>query len=369
MAYSSEESAAIRDEISAAQRGDAAFGSAPTTPPAEAEVNAQSPVGTSATVVTMLSRDVEPTPASPLLYRERCYFAPPGIDSKGAHALLNQELFALQRSLAGRDRGILVSLALFDHYFEVRPERGPIATLEWKDWRGDAAFAWLGGGTAAASTTPSINPVEIERPPHESGIRAPSAAMATPLATAPAMSDAWAGRDVTGEQDRRLAHAFEAAQDLYFLGSVADGLDFGVKLLAELIPCDAISGCLYDINTNEFRFVALTGPGAEERRAQAVPATAGIMGAAAHAPGDSLLVRNATADERYDPSVDGRIGIAARTMLLFPMRSGESLLGILQLVNRERRDFSDGDIAVGAYVAKQVGEFLQNKRVSARQPR
>lgn len=370
MAYSSEESAAVREELTAAQRNDAALLGGQTLPAQGPDLNAMDLSSTPATVVTILSRDAEPTPASPLLYRERCYFAPAGTDSQSARALLTQELLGLQRTLAGRDRGILVSLALFDHYFEVRPERGPIATLEWKDWRGDPVFVWHNAATAEpAQAAPSSNTSDVESSPHESGIRAPSAALATPFATVPAPSDAWAGRDVTGEQDRRLAHAFEAAQDLYFLGSVADGLDFGVKLLAELIPCEAISGCLYDINTNEFRFVALTGPGADDRRAQAVPATSGIMGVAAQAPEELTLVRDVATDERFDPGIDGRTGLTPRSMLLFPMRSGESLLGMLQLINRERREFTDGDVAVGAYVAKQVGEFLQTKRATARQPR
>jgi hypothetical protein len=360
MAYSSEESAVVREQLAAAQ---------PNHPELVANVHAANTGSASDAVVTLLSRDADPSPASPLLYRERCYFAPAATDPQTAQALLTRELLDLQRELAGRDRGTFISLALFDHLFEVRPERGPLATLEWKDWRGEPVFAWHGAAATSAARADPTGQRPTEHSPHESGIRAPSAALATPLAPAPTPADAWAGRDVTGEQDRRLAQAFEAAQDLYFLGSVADGLDFGVKLLAELIPCEATSGCLYDINTNEFRFVALTGPGAEERRAQAVPATSGLMGIAAHAPEDFLLLRTVSADERFDPVVDGRGGITPRNMLLFPMRSGETLLGILQLINRERRDFTDGDLSVGAYIAKQLGEFLQSKRASVGKPR
>jgi GAF domain-containing protein len=158
-------------------------------------------------------------------------------------------------------------------------------------------------------------------------------------------------------------------QDLYFLNSAADGLDFAVKLLSDLIACEAASACLYDINTDELRFVALSGPGADERRAQAVPATSGILGAAAHTLTEVTAIADAQADDRFDPSVDGRQGLLVRNMLVFPLRSGDTLLGVVQLLNRARRPFTDGDTSVGLYVARQVAEFLQQKRSVSRRPR
>ncbi len=435
MAYSPEESAKLREQLVGAQpahgpRGQSAPPSRPAThtPP---EPGATEPVatrGTEATstaptrratmaymenpfaaastaVVLLLSRDEEPSDASPITYRERCYFAPNGCDSVQARATLTQELMGFQRTLQGRGPGVLVNLALFDHYFTDRPERGPIASLEWKGWRGEPKFVFLAdapptqsaAAPEAAPTLPStpgepvrtsFSPTPVsapERPevpiakapvldavpqaasaietpkPVAQPAPAPSAAMATPAPHEP-----FRPREATGEQDRRLAHAFEAAQDLYFLGSAADGLDFGVKLLSELIACEAVAGCLYDINTNELRFVALTGPGAEERKAQGVSASTGILGAAAQSTEDVLSVPDVALDSRYDAAVDGRSGLEVRNMAVFPMRTGDTLLGVMQLINRERRAFTDGDLAVAAYVAKQVGEFLQSKRSTSR---
>jgi GAF domain-containing protein len=170
-------------------------------------------------------------------------------------------------------------------------------------------------------------------------------------------------RESTGEQDLRLTIAFEAVQDLYFLATPADGLDFAVKLLAELVPCEAISGCIYDINTDEFRFVALTGEGASDRRAAAVRSNQGLFGVAAHGGRDSLIVADVMSEARFDPEVDGRQNLAARNMAFFVLHKADQLFGMLQLINRDSgRAFSEADIAVASYVANQMTAFLREKR-------
>lgn len=170
-------------------------------------------------------------------------------------------------------------------------------------------------------------------------------------------------RESTGEQDLRLTVAFEAVQDLYFLATPADGLDFAVKLLAELVPSEAISGCIYDINTDEFRFVALTGEGASNRRAAAVRSTQGLFGAAAHSGLDNLIIPDVMNDPRFDPEVDGRQDMAIRNMAFFVLHKADQLFGMLQLINRDSgKVFSDADVAVASYVANQMTTFLREKR-------
>jgi GAF domain-containing protein len=160
-----------------------------------------------------------------------------------------------------------------------------------------------------------------------------------------------------------LTVAFEAVQDLYFLATPADGLDFAVKLLAELVPAEAISGCIYDINTDEFRFVSLTGEGANDRRAAAVRSKQGLFGAAAHGGRDTLIVPDVTSEARYDPDIDGRHGLVARNMAFFVLHKADQLFGMLQLINRQGgQAFREADIAVASYIANQMTAFLREKR-------
>jgi len=363
----------------------------------------------SAQLVVISQRDEEPSAPSPLLYRERCFFSPTMNDKNVAQLALQRELATLRAVLNPAQRGVFVSLALFDHYYQGKPSRGPIATLQWKDWRGEPVFAWHsleaappmpGAGDAvrtsfvpddaaapmtAAPVAPAPvayaapaapTPVHAATPPQPAPpqpARAPSAALFTP-AHAHGPKDSWppvAGtRDATGDHDRRLAVAFEAVQDLYFLGSAAEAMDFGVKLLSDLVPCQAVTGCIYDINTNELRFVALTGPGADERRAGAIPASVGLLGVAAFGTKESLLVADVASDPRFDPAADGRVGLEALNMLILPLHKAENLLGVVQLINRSQSaGFNPADAAVGAYVAGQLADFLQSKRTVIKRPR
>jgi hypothetical protein len=171
-------------------------------------------------------------------------------------------------------------------------------------------------------------------------------------------------REPTGENDSRLATAFEAMPDLYFLGTPVAGLDFTLQLIARLSPCEAVSGCLYDINMDVFRFVSLSGPGAGERRASSVPSQAGLFGVAKRDRGEALLVPSIADEARYDPEADGRSGLDARNMAYLPVRQGGQLFGMLQLINRDNeRGFTASDVAVLTYVTTQLADFLASRRL------
>jgi hypothetical protein len=203
-------------------------------------------------------------------------------------------------------------------------------------------------GAFAAQPTPFSAPAQA----------APRSPLLTPDPTA-----RQGNRDATGDQDKRLAIAFEATQDLYFLATPADGLDFAVKLLQELVPSEAISGCIYDINTDEFRFVAVTGVGAAERRAAAVRSSSGLFAAAVRSGRDDLIIPDVADEPRYEAECDGRSGLVARNMAFLPLHKADQLFGMLQLINRQGpRGFTESDVAVANYVANQVTEFLRSKR-------
>ena len=459
-------------------------------------------------LVPHAARDVDPNPKSPLTYRERSYVVARSADRQRLEALLQAQFAALRSELDGRPRGQLVYLAVFDHSFDDVPLRPPIATLEWRDWRGEAVFVMAdqpepkevvaatprarapesnwpaplpshianarssgseGRAAAPASAArPSANsnglsvpqtepPPAAQRPPGVAAARfaaiAPGTAVATggsafppapksvpppspaeqaapplgavassapptaadwplppstPREPARTLAAAWPpvahdpaepkrtgfdafpraeavltgarpttpgsahasaealelGRlEPTGETDNRLATAFEAMPDLYFLATPVAGLEFVLQLIARLVPSEAVSGCLYDINMDVFRFVAVSGPGAATRRASAVPSRAGLFGVAKRDRRDALVIGDVSAEPRYDPEVDGRDALEARTMVYLPLRHGTQLLGMVQLINRQQESgFSSSDVAILTYVTAQLTEMLASRR-------
>jgi hypothetical protein len=272
----------------------------------------------------LFTRDEEPTPDNPLTYRERAYLIPKSLSVSEAEAYLRHELAGLQRQLNEVARGKLINLAAFDHRWIDQPERPPLVVLEWRDWRGE------------------------------------------PIADYPA-----AERDETLERrmhepDDRLASVFEALHELAQLRTPAEGLEFIVNLLETTVPSAAVSACLYDINTDELRFVALTGPGAETRRGTAVKRSQGLFGLAARAEHTALVIRDVTQEPAYDPAIDGRPGLDTRSVLVRQVVHDGRLMGMLQLINRNNGAFSAPDVHLVNYTADRLAEFLRDARLRAR---
>ncbi|MDF3066458.1 MAG: putative stage sporulation protein [Polyangiaceae bacterium] len=110
-------------------------------------------------------RQEEPTTESPITYREVAYVVPPGVTRGSVEALLWAAFRDISRELAGRTDQKFVQLAVFDHSFDKRPERPPLGTLAWKDWRGNPVltFPFFDGTQPARASVPapSIKPVPV----------------------------------------------------------------------------------------------------------------------------------------------------------------------------------------------------------------
>lgn len=292
--------------------------------------NAPAPRPSSAPVANkdlelLFTRDEEPSADNPLSYRERAFLIPTGMNVSDAEARLRFVLADLQRQLGQAPRGKLVNLAAFDHRFVDQPQRPPLVVLEWRDWRGEAAVDYPAAEQQAARGAARLH----------------------------------------AEPDDRLASVFEALHELPHMRTPHEALDFVIKLLSTTVPCAALSGCLYDINTDELRFVACTGPGAEERRGTALRSTQGVIGRAARAESHALVIADLTEAPDYDPEVDGRPGLETQNMLLRPVVHEGRLLGMLQLINRTSGAFSAPDLHLVNYTADRLGEFLHAARTRA----
>jgi GAF domain-containing protein len=268
-----------------------------------------------------MSRNEEPTPGNPLTYCERAYLLPEGVSITEAEAAMRFRLADLQRQFAGRPRGKFVNLALFDHRWHEVPERPPLIVLQWRDWRDEVLVDY------------------------------PATQIAAPT-----------GRSTQPNHDERLDDVFEALDGMSRLSTAADGLDFAVHLLERVLPAEAISGCIYDINTDELRFVALSGPSADALQGQAIPRSAGLFGVAIRSE-VATLVPDVLAHPSFDDGCDSRPGLAAYNMVLQPLTHEGHLLGMLQLINRRGAPgFSSSDVHLLSYLGERLSEFLREVR-------
>jgi hypothetical protein len=279
----------------------------------------------------LFERNEEPSTDNPLLYCERAYLLPRNSSVPDAEAALRWKLADIQRDLESRKRGKLVNLAVFDHRWTDVPDRPPVITLQWRDWRSEVVVDYP-AAARASSAPPSMPPA-------------------------------------SGGHDDRLADVFEALGTLSRLPTAADALDFSVKLIERTVLSQAVSACLYDINTDELRFVAVTGIGAASMQGRAVPRTAGLFAQAARLEHHASVFKDLMAEPAYDPAIDSRPGLDAINMLLRPIVFEHQLLGMLQLINRrEKPSYTAEDAHLVSYVAERLAEYVNNQRRRRSQP-
>jgi hypothetical protein len=284
---------------------------APTTKPAAVPTS-----GDPLALQLLLERNQDPAGDNPLRYRERAYAMPPDASVTEAEAALRFKLAELQETLASEPVGKFVNLAVFDHRWQGVPERPPVIVLQWRDWRDETSVDYPAAHPSLAPPAP--------------------------------------------ENDERLADAFEALQDLAALTTASDGLDFAVRLIDRLVPCEAVSACVYDINTDELRFVALSGTSAADMRGHAVPSTVGLLAASLRAEDRVSVFPNVASESAFDPGVDGRPFLEVRDLMYRPITHDGRLLGLLHLANRSAATFSRPDAALVDYVARQLAPFLRD---------
>ncbi|MBK8216952.1 MAG: hypothetical protein IPK71_24770 [Myxococcales bacterium] len=118
---------------------------------------------------TVLSqRSESPTAASPLSYREYVFIVPKDTVEGVAVGVLLGQLELVQASLASAPSGKLVQLAAFDEAYVGKPPRPPLATLVWKDWRGEPVVSFPrkasippGSRPVATAPVPSLKPASV----------------------------------------------------------------------------------------------------------------------------------------------------------------------------------------------------------------
>jgi len=115
-------------------------------------------------VKLLTSREQNPNDASPLTYREYAFAVPEGTSEEVAANVLREQLRYVEAHIATAKMGKLVNLGCFDVEFTGKPPRPPLATLTWKDWKGEPVLAYprRGSGARKPSRPPSQMPASLE---------------------------------------------------------------------------------------------------------------------------------------------------------------------------------------------------------------
>ncbi|MGK3989861.1 GAF domain-containing protein [Sorangium sp. So ce136] len=363
-------------------------------------------------------RGEDPSERSPLTYREIVYAVPTGTPRELVNALLFERLEAARALIDDARPGKFIHIAVFDHVFDGRPQRGPLATLAWKDWRSDVPeiqFRPRAGATTpppaptppaaaapAAAEPPAVTPAAVAEPPAAAAeppaaaAEPPAAAAEPPSAASPAaaeppaaMSPAAPPREEPARPDaapqpaeipppapsqpvrRRssfpprngrlsgddlIAELFEACSDLHFLQDTLAGADFILALTLDKIPCALGFVSLFDINRGEFVVVRQHGGKSAllARLSERAP-----LALAAMRSRRAVVVPDVSRDER---ALDDRwkaTGVELRSVVCAPVELAGRYLGLLEIGNPlDGKPFSESDGNALTYIGQQFAEFV-----------
>jgi len=142
------------------------------------------------------------------------------------------------------------------------------------------------------------------------------------------------------KRTRQLQYSREIASGNSSKGRQIDSITrIVVQSFRNLIKCERCALFLMDESTNELYFKPIGDPNHSARVKEIrFPATSGVAGWVAS---NKLLlnIKNAYHDKRFNPEIDRATGFRTRNILCAPvMSSSNSLLGVIQMVNKLKGD-------------------------------
>ncbi|MCK4601850.1 MAG: GAF domain-containing protein, partial [Phycisphaerae bacterium] len=151
-----------------------------------------------------------------------------------------------------------------------------------------------------------------------------------------------------------LHKVLEISRSLVAAADLDSLLRLIIDRAVELLNADRATLFLYEAATNELVSRVVTG--VEELR---VPADRGVSGATVKS-GETINVPDAYADPRFNSDIDKQTGFRTRNILSVPLRDYEgSLVGVLQIINKQTGPFTDHDITLAETLGAQAGVALQ----------
>ncbi len=111
-----------------------------------------------------------------------------------------------------------------------------------------------------------------------------------------------------------------------------------------LTAAEASSLLLYDPETDELFFEVATGKKGEQVKQVRLQRGQGFAGYVL-ATGEALLVNDVANDPRHAKVVDEQSGFVTRNLIAVPLRIGERIKGVLEVLNSHKGAFSPSDVA------------------------
>ncbi len=135
----------------------------------------------------------------------------------------------------------------------------------------------------------------------------------------------------------------------------------------EFVPSEAGSILLDDprakmgqVSVNRLTFIAVFGPMASGLLGRSMGLSQGIAGHV-YQTGQPYIAEDVSHDEHFDPDLDMESGFVSRSVIAVPVILGQSICGVLELVNRVGGDaYTAEDLALLETFAGYISSSIQN---------
>ena len=130
----------------------------------------------------------------------------------------------------------------------------------------------------------------------------------------------------------------------------------------QLLGVDICSAWLLDQTRSELVCQQATGPRSEVVRGWRLAIGQGIAGwVASH--GESVIVPDATTDDRHFGEVDARSGLGLRSILSVPLRTQAQVVGVLQAMDTQTNRFDQTDLTLLELLAPTAAVAIANAQL------
>jgi hypothetical protein len=139
-------------------------------------------------------------------------------------------------------------------------------------------------------------------------------------------------------------------------------LQFIIDSAAELVDSEGASILLMDEKTKNLEFAAATGTNPEQLARIPVPLDSSLAGTVFRED-RPLIVNQVSGDPRHYQAVGEQIDFETRSLIGVPMRSQDSVIGVLEAVNKRNGMFDVTDEITLSVVASQAAVAINNARL------
>jgi GAF domain-containing protein len=125
-----------------------------------------------------------------------------------------------------------------------------------------------------------------------------------------------------------------------------------------IFEAEAASISLYRPASDTLEFVVACGNQGQGVVGLSIPASEGIAGYA-YSGGEPIAIADPEQDPRFGKGFSAETGYVPRSILALPMRSGQRVLGVLEILDKRSGPFTMRDIALGTTFADQAAIAIQ----------